>query len=1401
MKTAGFAAIVEEKQLLEAMHSFGAKAEQIHGKETESMENPDEFRAPNGWLNRLGSAVHLKDFGEKKDFLRSLLSLDYNEDSEDPTRADDGELRLIHAALERVKNQAKLCARPTTMSWAALFEANRKDHQTERNRPFHFRKRPATEKRYLQVCFQLLAYIVRVMTIEEKGERPPFKLTGRQTKAYEAMMDVADVLGDAVNEANGGLEGRKAKQLMGALEKAVLEMFISVLDHETKDTEYESILVSFITVLSIRADHGWEDYGSFTPKLSAVATMSRLFVVKRAVDRRAELVEEKVGRGMSREEAEERSASHFELVRDMASRFMVMGKKGTWTTPMQFLFRLRNWGISANSRTPARGSVSWDRNDIVFKGSRINVLEIQAMIRAALAQAEDLLFKELLFFDEYTEQSPAELDVPEIPWSEVSDDASDATVGLSLIDALFRADGAKSKQWLFRRVWKDGRRRRVFFPDAANGRTEPDKRAAYRYGQEVERLLRLLLFLVHLSYGQPARGPELLTVRIRNTADGGVRNVLMDHGGVMIVTGIHKGYTRSEQEKVIHRFLPREVAALLVYFLWLVLPFWEGLQANAGVVTDFPPTLWGMKESLGPLEDDPASDDEGNEREVVQAGGAGDEGWKLGPGPFWTPDKMARILRRVSTAGCGKTINISNWRHISIALARRYFRDQRMSKAVDELDDGDGSDSEGEDDSPWDLQAGHGSAVAGMVYARLLTEGAFETNERRLQFRHISEEWHRLMGFRSAIGGLDASLKPGRKRRAPSLHHEAMRAAQVQRWRTLRRVDTEGTLRKLYGDRACFRGVQRRALEAIMSNKSPVVVVMGTGGGKSLCFMLPAAGCPGGITVVVVPLVSLLGDMVTRCRELGISCAEWKSDRVPGQVAIVFVTPESAMSKRFQDYLEGIRASAQLDRVVIDECHTILEGSKAFRPKLRELGQLGLVGVQTVFLTATLPPAREADLFTLLHVSAADVEMIRTRTTRKNVRYRVLKARDGEESTDAVRAVVDRKLEEYPWPAKVIVYCRTVEGTEAIASHLGCDAYHREVDSRDGKAQRLAAWAAGLRREAYGEGRVIVATNALGLGIDVPDIRLVLHVGMPYEMADYAQQSGRAGRDGHASEAIVLETGGGSAGLVCRSSTGLTSDDYTGGAYCRRVVMGSVMDGRHDRAGCEEGEEACDVCQGAGPAVDDMPFGDEEKQLLERETMVCTMRERATRRLMGAEREILLFQKALDEEVKMGCFFCRTSSEASRLAGRAARQHTTLGCVWASQPDELRVRTITVGRKIQAYLRKMKRAGRFACCFDCFVPQELCPSWERLELTGGWRRRRGVRCRYSDVIIGAVACVMESPETKWEAEQLYRKLGYVGKDLEGEELWVWFGKRLSWGLTDAINLCRVFTHMYKDMDY
>jgi superfamily II DNA helicase RecQ len=117
---------------------------------------------------------------------------------------------------------------------------------------------------------------------------------------------------------------------------------------------------------------------------------------------------------------------------------------------------------------------------------------------------------------------------------------------------------------------------------------------------------------------------------------------------------------------------------------------------------------------------------------------------------------------------------------------------------------------------------------------------------------------------------------------------------------------------------------------------------------------------------------------------------------------------------------------------------------------------------------ATLPPSKESEFFKLINARLEDVTIIRTSTTRANVIYNIqtLTATTPEQATEAVitkvQEVLDRKLKEYPWPAKIIIYCNTVVATNTLATKLNCNAYHRDVDMRDGKAERLRVWMSGL---------------------------------------------------------------------------------------------------------------------------------------------------------------------------------------------------------------------------------------------------------------------------------------------------------------------------------------------------
>jgi superfamily II DNA helicase RecQ len=301
-------------------------------------------------------------------------------------------------------------------------------------------------------------------------------------------------------------------------------------------------------------------------------------------------------------------------------------------------------------------------------------------------------------------------------------------------------------------------------------------------------------------------------------------------------------------------------------------------------------------------------------------------------------------------------------------------------------------------------------------------------------------------------------------------------------------VNIHGKLKELMGEKAEFRGLQEKAIHAIMTGQSPIVNIMATGEGKSMLFMLPAYCVNGGTTVVIIPLCSLQEDLERRCRESQIECVQWDSRRPHETASIVLVTPESAVTKTFNTYINRLRSTYQLDRVVMDECHVVLDSGPDFRPKLRALGaEIVQWKTQMIFLTATLPPKDEEEFFRAVHIPQEGIHMFRGPTTRRNIHYQVQEVGD---TIEAICQLVKRKLEQYPAPGKIVVYGGSVEQTVAIGEALGCPIYHRGVDNRAGKAKRIK----GLME---GKHRVVCATNAIGLGVDIPDIRVVIHAGQP----------------------------------------------------------------------------------------------------------------------------------------------------------------------------------------------------------------------------------------------------------------------------------------------------------------
>jgi len=312
-----------------------------------------------------------------------------------------------------------------------------------------------------------------------------------------------------------------------------------------------------------------------------------------------------------------------------------------------------------------------------------------------------------------------------------------------------------------------------------------------------------------------------------------------------------------------------------------------------------------------------------------------------------------------------------------------------------------------------------------------------------------------------------------------------------------------------------FRGRQREVIAAVERGED-ALVLMPTGGGKSICYQLPALLRPGA-AVVVSPLISLMEDQVAALRQAGVAAAALHSNLAAGEAAagerrlaageldLVYVAPERLMTERFLALLE----SSPLALFAIDEAHCVAQWGHDFRPEYLELGMLRerFAAVPRLALTATADPATRREIHERLLLPGATTFV--ASFDRPNLLYRVV---DREGGNAQIAAYLERR-----WRgAAGIVYRRTrdaVEKTAAFLAARGFDAlpYHAGLDAttRSANQERFRA----------GDGVVVVATVAFGMGIDKPDVRFVLHGDLPPSLEAYYQESGRAGRDGAPADA------------------------------------------------------------------------------------------------------------------------------------------------------------------------------------------------------------------------------------------------------------------------------------------
>ncbi len=324
-------------------------------------------------------------------------------------------------------------------------------------------------------------------------------------------------------------------------------------------------------------------------------------------------------------------------------------------------------------------------------------------------------------------------------------------------------------------------------------------------------------------------------------------------------------------------------------------------------------------------------------------------------------------------------------------------------------------------------------------------------------------------------------------------------------------------LSRVFGYSA-FRGDQEAVIGEIMAGRD-AIVLMPTGGGKSVCYQIPGILRPG-VGVVVSPLIALMQDQVAALRQVGVNAAFLNSSLEAGEARqvvgtlmnggldVVYVAPERLLTEGFLNLLDELHGRGDLALFAIDEAHCVSQWGHDFRPEYLQLEVLAerYPGVPRVALTATADELTRAEIRQRLRLGNAR-EFVSS-FDRPNIRYAVVEK--SQEREQLVTFLKDHRDE------AGIVYCLSRKRTEEIAAFLrneGIDAlaYHAGLPSE----QRSANQERFLRDDAV----VMVATIAFGMGIDKPDVRFVAHLDLPKSLEGYYQETGRAGRDGEPSDA------------------------------------------------------------------------------------------------------------------------------------------------------------------------------------------------------------------------------------------------------------------------------------------
>ncbi|KAK1807894.1 hypothetical protein LTR12_017752 [Friedmanniomyces endolithicus] len=666
---------------------------------------PGDTTETTPWIRRTGWDRYLSGC-DRSDLLEVVAEpeeSDERERSREQEREEEWERKVDQTLWKSMGELAAISQATVEQSGVMLrMEAVRSEVDQQRFAPLRPYQEAASIERHCRPWQQMLMFLVRTQRPHD-WHSPVYRFNRRQKAAFEAMIEAAgkevrharEVAEDEEEESEdedgmdsdhgqdtrrdrdcSSQENEAPRPPLRAVHRACLAFCMELMNQTIHNQEYDMAMVCATAVLGVHAQHGFRDPESYPPILSSIIKVARFMIIQQAEEMARPTEDDEQyspcasamdfdSDGDSGYDSPEQSpvrrprrptpdsvmkpTTSFGWVQQMVHTFMARGT----ASPIQWLLDLRTYGLKIHYNTTAIGHVNWkDKHTLEYKNIAFTMDEFRGMVHQLVEDSRRALLENILFVSR-ADQLPA------IPWAALHDDPSNRGLGWSWIQDQRSRLPTNGQEWLYERIQGREDLQDRFVSSESDGGYHRER--VRNWMRQVARFRGLLLVLMHITGGQPARGTDL-SCRHRNTAAGSHRNVFIEDRQVVFVTKYHKGVEITGDVKIIHRYLPREVGELVVWYLWLGLPFIERIEA----------LVW-------------------------QQSAVSDHMWPADPdGSKWTTDRMKRVLQQVSTKALGQSISVAAYREIAIAISRQWVRgdtafqrdheDESIEAQIDRMD-------------------------------------------------------------------------------------------------------------------------------------------------------------------------------------------------------------------------------------------------------------------------------------------------------------------------------------------------------------------------------------------------------------------------------------------------------------------------------------------------------------------------------------------------------------------------------------------------------------------------------------------------------------------------------------------------------------------------------------------